>query len=224
MQERGKARNYKFPYRFQSFPGKTNQNPKGVDVMKILGLLLVVLVLSGCATLSLEQCRYGDWYGIGLADGRAGLPAAGRLERHIQACARHGVRIDDRLYLQGHAQGLMDYCRIDNAFDTGLRGQRYRHVCPPEIDVLFDRYNRAAYRVYEIRRELDSMESRLHSAEFRLMGRSLANDYQRRRLRSDILAMDMWRDRLRHELYSSERYLYFLMDEARSLERSFDSR
>jgi hypothetical protein len=191
--------------------------------MKILGLFLVVMALSGCATLNLEQCRRGDWYGIGLTDGRAGIPATGRLERHIQACARHGVRIDDRLYRQGHNQGVLDYCRIDNAFVTGLRGQRYQHVCPPEIDFLFDRYNRAAYRVYEIRRELDSMESRLLSAENRLLGRTLVNDHHRR-LRSDIRAMDRWRDRLRYELYRRERYLYFLMNEARSLETSFDSR
>ena len=188
--------------------------------MKILGLFLVVMALSGCATLNLEQCRRGDWYGIGLVDGRSGLPAPGRMDRHMQACARHGVRIDDRLYLQGHAQGLLDYCRIDNAFDTGLRGQRYQHVCPPEIDVLFDRYNRAAYRVYEVQRQLDSTERWFFSSEYRFLNRNLSRD-NRRRLRRDIREMDWHRDRLRYELYSRERYLYYLMDEARSLQWSF---
>lgn len=183
--------------------------------MKFLGLFIVVMALSGCATLNLEQCLRGDWYGIGLADGRDGLPAPDRLDRHMQACARHGVRVDVRLYHQGHAQGLLDYCRIDNAFDTGLRGRRYRHVCPPEIDALFDHYNRAAYRVYDLRRQLDNMDRWLFSAvEYRLLNRDLSRK-DRRWLRNDMHEFEWRRDRLRYELYKSERYLFLLMDEAR---------
>ncbi len=191
--------------------------------MKLLGLLIVVMVLSGCATLNVEQCRRGDWYGIGLADGRDGLPAADQLDRHMQACARHGVRVDMRLYQQGHTQGLLDYCRIDNAFDTGLRGQRYRHVCPPEIDPLFDHYNRAAYRVYDLRRQLDSAERWFFSSEYRLLNRNLSPK-NRRWLRDDIREFDWRRDQLRYELYKSERYLFLLMDEARDWERASDPR
>jgi hypothetical protein len=205
----------------ESFPGKTNQNSKGVGAMKLLGLLVVVMVLSGCATLNVEQCLRGDWYGIGLADGRDGRPADDRLDRHMLACARHGVRVDVQVYLEGHAQGLLDYCRIDNAFDTGLRGRRYQHVCPPEIDPLFDRYNRAAYRVYEIRRQLDSAERWFFNSEYRILNRNLTKD-NRRRLRADIRELDWRRDRLRYELFKSERYLFFLMDEARDWERASD--
>ncbi|MBM9537472.1 DUF2799 domain-containing protein [Desulfobulbus alkaliphilus] len=187
--------------------------------MKFLVLIAVVMALSGCATLNVEQCRQGDWYGIGLADGRDGLPAPERLDRHMQACARYGMRVDGGLYLQGYAQGLLDYCRIENAFTTGLRGRRYRHVCPPEIDPLFDRYNRAAYRVYQIRRELNSMESWFFGREYRGLNRTLTRDY-RRRFRADIHDWYWRRDRLLYELIQSEQYLFFLMDEARGLERS----
>ena len=38
-------------------------------IVKAFSLLLVVLIMTGCATLSREQCQRGDWYSIGMADG-----------------------------------------------------------------------------------------------------------------------------------------------------------
>ncbi len=181
--------------------------------MKALCLFLLAGILTGCATLSREQCLHGDWYSIGLADGQLGQPM-NRIDQHASACAQYGVAPADREYMEGRAQGLRDYCRFDNAFATGLRGQRYQGVCPPEMDAAFNRYNAAAYEIYRIRQELDSVDSQLSSLEYRL-GDHKQSDEDRRSIRAEIRELDRRRDRLRDDLYFSERQLDQLEDEAR---------
>ena len=181
--------------------------------MKIFYLLLVASILASCATLSREQCQSGDWYGIGLADGHEGKPET-RINDHSKACAEFGIQVDSQQYFQGRAQGLIDYCHLENAFDTGLKGQRYQHVCSPQIDATFDRYNTAAYDVYRIRTELDSVDSQLSSKEYELRKKDLS-EKKRHEIRSDIRSLDRRRDRLRDDLYGKERYMDRLMDEMR---------
>ena len=183
--------------------------------MKALLVLLVAATLAGCASLSQHQCLQGDWYSIGVGDGQLGMPAD-RLDQHTRACAQYGVTIDRQRYLEGRAEGLSEYCRLDNAFATGLNGQRYQGVCPPAVDREFERANRAAFEVHTLRQELDSIDNQLALREDDLLDRSLADDH-RRRLRAEIRALDRDRDRLRADLSAAQRHLDRLMDEARSL-------
>lgn len=182
--------------------------------MKIVWLFFVTVLLAGCATLNREQCQRGDWYGVGMADGRAGEPSS-RLDKHLRACSEYGVRIDEQQYRNGYADGLGDYCRIENAFETGLQGLRYQGICPPSIHADFERCNRAAYEVYRIRRELDRIEDEILSREYLLRDNDLSGD-RRWQLRHDIRQLDWRHDRLRDDLYASERYLDQLRDEAHS--------
>lgn len=175
-------------------------------------MLLLTALLAGCATLSREQCRQGDWFGIGEADGRAGEQTS-RLQQHAQACAEYGTGVDERQYLAGRDQGLREYCRLDNAFAAGLQGRRHQRVCPPEIDAVFDHYNRAAYEVYLIKRKLDAVENQSEDVERRLHARDLS-DGSRSQLRFDLRELERRRDQLRADLYTGERYLDDLMDEA----------
>ncbi len=184
-----------------------------MGMVRAFSLLAVVLMVTGCATLSREQCQRGDWYSIGMADGQAGEPVS-RLDRHVRACSQYGIAVNDQQYRQGRTQGLVDYCQLDNAFDTGLRGVRYQGVCPPAIDALFDRYNWAAYNVYQIRKEINEVEDQIRYRENRLYDRSLSDD-DRRQLRYTLRDLDIRRDRLRYERYRAERYLDRLMDDAR---------
>ncbi len=179
---------------------------------KIFFVLLAASLLTGCATLSRQQCQSGDWYGIGLVDGRAGRPET-LINEHSSACSEFGIRVDSQKYFEGRAQGLIEYCRLDNAFATGLKGQRYRHVCSPGIDAVFDRYNRAAYDTYRMRNELDSVDSQISSKEHELRKKDLSDD-KRHQIRSDIRSLDRRRDRLRDDLYTKERYMDLLMNEA----------
>lgn len=182
--------------------------------MRILLALIVTVTLAGCASLSQHQCLQGDWYSIGLGDGQLGMPAD-RLDQHHQACARYNVTIDRQRYLAGRAEGLAEYCRLDNAVSTGLHGHRYQGVCPPAVDRQFERANRAAFEVHTLRQELDSLDNQLALREDDLLDRDLADD-ARRRLRAEIRALDRDRDRLRADLHAARRHLDRLLDETGS--------
>jgi hypothetical protein len=182
--------------------------------LKIFRLMVVALLLAGCATLSQEECQQGDWYGVGMTDGQAGEPAA-RFDEHVKACSEYGITVDNRQYLKGRAQGLIDYCRIENAFETGLQGHRYQHVCPSSITFLFFRYNEAAYEVYQLRNELEGVESQIRYKENELQKKGLSDD-KRRQIRSEIHDLDYRRSRVRNDLRFKEDSLDQMMDEARS--------
>ncbi len=170
--------------------------------------------MTGCATLSREQCQNGDWYGIGLADGRAGEPET-RVNEHNKSCAEFGILVNSKLYFQGRAKGLADYCRLENAIDTGLHGRRYHHVCPSSIDAVFNLYNSAAYEVYSLRRKLETLDYQISDKENELRRKDLSDD-KRSRLRLDLRDLYRERDRWRDDLATKENYLDLLMYKARS--------
>jgi len=174
---------------------------------------LCVIFLSGCATLSQEDCRRGDWFGLGVRDGLAGQTSS-RLSDHVKACYEYGIAINNAAYFAGREQGLHDYCRIDNAFSVGLNGHQYQHVCPPSIDGLFSRYHSAAFTLYEHRAELDRLDREISSKESSLHNKKLS-DKDRERIRSDLRHMDRRYHHLHDDLYYHERQLDDLRREAR---------
>jgi len=174
-------------------------------MIKAVFLLCTCLLLTGCATLSREQCQRGDWFEIGSSDGQAGQPLS-RLEQHQRACGEYGLAVDQQQYVSGHAQGLEEYCQLDNAIRSGLEGNRYQGVCPPALDTAFERANRTAYQVYRLRKDLDQVEDQLRQQERRLREHDLSDDH-RHRIRADIRDLDRQRGRLRNDLYGSEQEL-----------------
>lgn len=149
-----------------------------------------------------------------MVDGQEGVPAS-RLADHVRACGKYGLQPDDRQYQLGYDRGLEDYCRIDNAFATGLRGNRYQGVCPQTIDALFERCNQAAYTVYRIRQKLDALEDERDRYEFRLRNSNLSQD-DRHQLHRDLRDLDRQYFWLRDELFVNERSLDRLMEEVHS--------
>ncbi|NOQ34420.1 MAG: hypothetical protein GQ569_00810, partial [Methylococcaceae bacterium] len=100
---------------------------------------------------------------------------------------------------------------LDNAVEMGLRGHYYQSVCPPEIHRLFQRYNRAAYDVYQCRANLEKLDNKLDKKEDKLLSDKLSDD-DRSKIRVKLRSLDRERERLRDDLYSSERRLDRLLD------------
>jgi len=184
-----------------------------IMVKRLTGYLCVVF-FTGCATLSQQDCKRGDWFGLGVQDGRSG-EASERLSEHRKACSEYGVAVNDSQYFAGREQGIREYCRIDNAFEVGLQGHDYRHVCPPSIDGVFSRYHAAAYAVHRERAELDRIDNELSSKEISL-GDNKLNDKDRARIRNDISQLRRNRDRARDDLYYHERQLNEFRHESQS--------
>jgi len=168
-------------------------------------LPLLVLLLSGCATLSEDQCRTVDWRDLGVRDGRNGY-TQNRLAEHHEACAKHGIRPDERLYDEGRRYGLRDYCVLDNALREGLAGRRYQGVCPSGIDRDFRDLNEAAYAVYDGRKEIENTENQIRTLE-RERENKKTSDKRRMQIRDEIRELDRKYDRLKDNLRWRERDL-----------------
>ena len=94
-------------------------------------------LVAGCTTVPPEQraanCTQTDWQHYGLNDGTLGVPLSERADL-FEDCAELGHPADMAAYETGRAEGLRAYCTVENGYELGYRGHRYRNVCPPELE------------------------------------------------------------------------------------------
>lgn len=126
---------------------------------RAIAVLATLAVVTGCASLSEEQCLSGDWAGIGQSDGAAGLVAEAQFARHVKACADAGITPDRAAWQSGYARGLQSYCTPQKGLDEGLAGRRYRNLCPPASEPGFLRGYRIGADDHAARQEVRKLES-----------------------------------------------------------------
>lgn len=123
--------------------------------------------LTGCASMSEDECLTVDWTAIGYEDGSRGY-TADRLGTHRRACAKHGVTPDLAAYQQGHAQGVESFCQPGRAFRHGESGASYSGVCPAHLEPDYlDAYN-AGHKLYSLRFGVSAANSMIASKESEL--------------------------------------------------------
>lgn len=127
------------------------------------GAAMLLLALSGCATMDREECLTVDWRTVGFEDGAAGY-SGDRIGQHRKACAKHGVTPDLTAYQEGRAEGLREYCVPANGFRLGSQGGGYSGICPSDLDPAFA-------EAYHSGRQLHTLESRLSNVSYQLDSR-----------------------------------------------------
>ncbi|MEM6386699.1 MAG: DUF2799 domain-containing protein [Pseudomonadota bacterium] len=120
--------------------------------------LLPLLALSACASLSEDECRAGDWYQIGKADGAAGRQNA-FLEQHRKACGEYGIAPNAASWARGRKDGLPLYCTPSNAFKVGRQGKHLSAVCPASQVAELERENDRGLQLNRVEQEIRSIES-----------------------------------------------------------------
>lgn len=138
-----------------------------MSCFRAIFILLLLLGLSGCATLSEDECRYSDWYDLGYRDGRQGRPAD-RVSEHAQACGEHGVKPDRSRYLSGHTDGVATYCTAHNGLRVGENGGGYANVCPRFEEEEFLRGYSLGQALYRVRSRLNSLDSEIDQLDNRI--------------------------------------------------------
>ena len=131
----------------------------GISALPLL--LIILLVLSACVSISDEECLAADWYSIGVEDGSKGYPMS-RIGAYRKDCAEVGVAPDAEMYSQGRMVGLESFCTYERGYADGKRGAGNRAVCPPgPLEAEFTQgYNDGRY-VYETNRKIRDLERRL---------------------------------------------------------------
>ena len=138
-------------------------NIKSVGVLSIMSLL----GLSGCATMSADECAMSDWHTIGFEDGARGYTAE-KLGNRRKACAKHGVAPDFEAYQAGREEGLRQYCQPSRGFSLGANGARYHGVCPGYMEGDFvDAYN-SGHQLYTLRSRVNSATNQINAKEHQL--------------------------------------------------------
>jgi Protein of unknown function (DUF2799) len=118
-----------------------------------LGAAIAFAGIGGCASMSKDECMTVDWRTVGYEDGVAGRSGA-RIADRRKACAKYGVAPDLTAYQNGRDQGLREFCRPQNGFHVGSRGNSYNGVCPADLEPAF-------LGAYETGCELYSLRSRV---------------------------------------------------------------
>lgn len=175
------------------------------------------LLVTGCASMSEEECRVADWRMIGYEDGAEGIPQ-GRLGDHREACADYGVVPDMSAYRAGHEEGVKLYCTESVGFERGRSGGSYRGACPSalerefldgyevgrEIWAAFARVDEAESSIASIERRVERLEKDIARRERELIADETASD------RRAALLDDIKRDQARLGELQSEKELLLL--------------
>lgn len=160
-------------------------------------LAAATLGLSGCATLSEEECKTADWGRLGYKDGAAGQPES-RLAEHAEACAKVGIRPMADLWRGGWDQGVRVYCVPRVGWNEGLAGRSYQGVCRGRGEESFLPAYQAGSDIHRVQSQINSNASEIQRLE-RQLSKS-KDDKERHRLRERLRDLDWEQSRLRSEL------------------------
>ncbi len=131
----------------------------------ILFLLIATAGLGGCATqiMSERECLAGNWYAAGFEDGAAGLLEAAADERAAR-CAKFGVAVDTRAYMDGRKAALARLCTDEGGYGFGRDGSVYRGVCSLDVEPAFLGGYLSGRRIYALVLDRDAAQSAYDTA------------------------------------------------------------
>lgn len=162
-------------------------------------LLLVVVALTGCESMSVSECKVADWYRVGLTDG-----ARGESDRHIadytEDCGKVGILPDALRYRQGWDTGIVQFCTAANGWREGVLGHGGKSsVCLGQLGYpAFSRYFDAGMQVYRTQEQMQRNNQESRRLQARL--EASKNDDERKSLRDDLRRLDRDQFYLRSQL------------------------
>ena len=130
-------------------------------------VILSAVLISGCASMSSDECANSDWAAVGYEDGSRGY-ASDRFGSHRKACAKHGITADFGAYQQGRADGLVEFCQPSRGFNLGASGGRYNGVCEADVEQEFLDAYRVGQQLYTLRSNVNSASSQIYNKEHEL--------------------------------------------------------
>lgn len=148
-------------------------------------VVLAALPLVSCASLSEDQCRAGDWRGIGVTDGAAGRSTS-YISRHREACGKIGIVPDTTAWLAGRSEGLLRYCTPANAYKVGRSGNTLSPVCGDPQRAVLTRANIIGRQYHELTRQIGELRSQADDLRERIGELEGEDEFRERdRLRRD---------------------------------------
>lgn len=119
-------------------------------------LLALLLHISACSSISKDECLQGDWYSLGVNDGKAG-ELSSKFRDYQKDCAAHGVTPDFNTYQQGHSQGLVFFCDFSHGEAWGRAGKEYNTACTGKLEPPFRQGFQQGQRWYKAKKVVDDL-------------------------------------------------------------------
>ena len=124
-------------------------------------------MISGCASMSSEECANSDWVAIGYEDGSRGY-TTDKFGSRRKACAKHGVTADFQAYQEGREEGLVEFCQPSRGYNLGVNGGTYYGVCDVAMEEEFLDAYRVGSQLHSLRSNVNNASSRIYSKEAEL--------------------------------------------------------
>jgi hypothetical protein len=128
------------------------------SLLRLFAAVALLGALSGCASLSKNECLAANWEDIGVRDGANGQPEE-YLIQHSTACAKVGVTPDRNAWLIGREHGLERFCTPQRAYQIGEYGGSFDTAICRDFDVP------RLHTAYGIGRELHDLNANLASID-----------------------------------------------------------
>ncbi|WP_195758379.1 DUF2799 domain-containing protein [Kangiella sp. HZ709] len=124
---------------------------------QLISAVLLIVVLSSCSSLTVEDCAMTDWQARGFDEGKRGFSLK-QYDEYAQECKEIGGVIPPKSkYTTGHYKGTLEFCTATSGYAFGKNGGYYRHSCREwnlnPTDFL-DGYN-AGKEIYAAEKKLD---------------------------------------------------------------------
>ena len=98
----------------------------------LFAMLLLAVTISGCASMSKQDCEKADWHAIGYNDGARGVYYS-NLDNYRKSCSEFQITPDANAYQSGWNQGIRSYCTSEIGYRTGISGQPFQNICPADV-------------------------------------------------------------------------------------------
>ena len=123
-----------------------------VPILNAVILSGAIIGLTGCASISKDECISGNWSDIGYKDGVNGK-SRGKLADYAKTCMKYGAEPNRDVYLMAFESGLVKYCTFEQGLKLGENGSSYNQVCSGDLANGFSQGYDEGRVVYEINRE-----------------------------------------------------------------------
>lgn len=160
-------------------------------------LSILAIGLTGCATLSTDECATGDWHKIGIQDGSDGR-TVDRFVKHSKACKLDNSDASRALYASGREKGLTKYCTTVRGYREGALGQIYYGVCPSGSSAQFMRGYELGQRIYKAEAQSSTTLDNYHAVTQKLL--RAGSETERAELRREQARLESENARLKSEI------------------------
>jgi len=122
-----------------------------------LTVLLLSVLVSGCAAMSKNECQTAQWQSVGYEDGAKGYSVS-RIGEYRKSCAEYNVAPDLATYTEGRRQGLQEWCTPSNGYLQGTRGAIYNGICPKTLETEFKQSMQRGKVVFDMRQTIKNQK------------------------------------------------------------------